>query len=81
MILFIYLFFENLKTTNNVAVFWTCSNIINVKKKKKDSIKNLDSNQIKFFINLEIIGEEDKKQKIIFIFFTCSDLAFLFFID
>ena len=26
-------------------------------------MKNLDCNQIKIFINLEIIGEEDKNQK------------------
>ena len=26
-------------------------------------MKNLDCNQIKFFINLEIIGEEDKNKK------------------
>ena len=30
-------------------------------------MKNLDCNQIKIFINLEIIGEEDKKKKIIYI--------------
>ena len=29
---------------------------------------NLDCNQIKIFINLEIIGEEDKNKKIISIF-------------
>ena len=34
-------------------------------------MKSLDCNQIKIFINLEIIGEEEikKKKKIIFIFF------------
>ena len=32
-------------------------------------MKSLDCNQIKIFINLEIIGEEDKYKKIIFIFF------------
>ena len=32
-------------------------------------MKNLDCNQIKIFIILEIIGEEDKKKKIISIFF------------
>ena len=31
-------------------------------------MNSLDSNQIKIFINLEIIGEEDKYRKIIFIF-------------
>ena len=29
----------------------------------------LNCNQIKIFINFEIIGEEDKNKKIIFIFF------------
>ena len=33
-------------------------------------MKSLDCNQIKIFINLEIIGEEDKfKKKVILIFF------------
>ena len=33
-------------------------------------MKSLDCNQIKIFINLEIIGEEEiRKKKIIFIFF------------
>ena len=33
-------------------------------------MKSLDWNQIKIFINLEIIGEEDKfKKKVILIFF------------
>ena len=31
-------------------------------------MKSLDCNQIKIFINLEIIGEEDKYKKIILIF-------------
>ena len=31
-------------------------------------MKSLDCNQIKIFINLEIIREEDKYKKIIFIF-------------
>ena len=31
-------------------------------------MKNLDCNQIKIFINLEIIGEDDKTKKIISIF-------------
>ena len=31
-------------------------------------MKSLDCNQIKIFINLEIIEEEDKNKKIIFIF-------------
>ena len=31
-------------------------------------MNSLDSNQINIFINLEIIGEEDKYRKIIFIF-------------
>ena len=35
-------------------------------------MKSLDCNQIKIFINLEIIGEEDKYKKIIFIFFLNS---------
>ena len=32
-------------------------------------MQNLDCNQIKIFINLEIIGEENKNKKIISIFF------------
>ena len=32
-------------------------------------MKSLDCNQIKIFINLEIIGEEEIKKKFIFIFF------------
>ena len=32
-------------------------------------MKSLDCNQIKIFINLEIIGEEDKYKKIIYIYF------------
>ena len=32
-------------------------------------MKNLDCNQIMIVINLEIIGEEDKNKKIIYIFF------------
>ena len=32
-------------------------------------MENLDCNQIKIFINLEIIGEEDKNKKTISIFF------------
>ena len=34
-------------------------------------MKNLDCNQIKIFINLEIIGEEDKnkKKKKLYLFF------------
>ena len=35
-------------------------------------MENLDCNQIKIFINLEIIGEEDKNKKIIYIFFFKS---------
>ena len=31
-------------------------------------MKSVDCNQIKIFINLEIIGEEDKYKKTIFIF-------------
>ena len=31
-------------------------------------MKSLDYNQIKIFINLEIIGEEDKYKKIIYFF-------------
>ena len=34
-------------------------------KKKKKKILELPLNQIKIFINLEIIGEEDKTKKII----------------
>ena len=37
------------------------SNTLHVK--NKDQMKNLDCNQIKIFINLEIIGEEDKYKK------------------
>ena len=32
-------------------------------------MKNLDCNQIMIVINLQIIGEEDKNKKIIYIFF------------
>ena len=32
-------------------------------------MKNLNCNQIKIFINLEIIGEEDKENIYIYIFF------------
>ena len=32
-------------------------------------MENLDCNQIKIFINLEIIGKEDKNKKTISIFF------------
>ena len=32
-------------------------------KDQVDQMKNLDCNQIKMFINLEIIGEEDKNKK------------------
>ena len=32
-------------------------------------MKNLDCNQIKIFIILEIIGEEDKKKNYIYFFF------------
>ena len=32
-------------------------------------MKNLDCNQIKIFINLEIIGEKDKKKKKLYKFF------------
>ena len=52
-------------------------------------MKNLDCNQIKIFIYLAIIGEEDKnktnlyvfflkskKKKIIFYFFMCSYIIF-----
>ena len=40
-------------------------------------MKNLDCNQIKFFINLEIIGEEDKnKKKIISIFLNLKKINF-----
>ena len=31
-------------------------------------MKSLDCNQIKLYINLEIIGEEDKYKKIIYIY-------------
>ena len=31
-------------------------------------MKSLDCNQIKIFINLEIIGEEDKYKKILYIY-------------
>ena len=32
-------------------------------------MKSLDCNQIKIFINLEIIGEEDKYKKKLYLFF------------
>ena len=32
-------------------------------------MKSLDCNQIKIFINLEIIGEEDKYKKNLYLFF------------
>ena len=32
-------------------------------------MESLDCNQIKIFINLEIIGEEDKYQKKLYIYF------------
>ena len=35
-------------------------------------MKSLDCNQIKIFINLEIIREEDKYKKIIFTFLNCK---------
>ena len=37
-------------------------------------MKNLDCNQIKVFINLEIIVEEDKDKKYISIFFKKKNL-------
>ena len=48
----------------------------------------MDDNQIKIFIILEIIGEEDKKKKIIYFFinlkkiaiFTCSNIIYLKYI-
>ena len=50
------------------------------KRKKKDQMKNLDCNQIKIIINLEIIGEEEnnkKKKKIISNFFLKNLKTFL----
>ena len=38
-------------------------------------MKSLDCNQIKIFINLEIIGEEDKYKKIIYIFFNSKKIS------
>ena len=51
-------------------------------------MKNLDCNQIKIFIILEIIGEEDKKKKLYLLFlnlkkiaiFTCSNIIYLIYI-
>ena len=51
-------------------------------------MKNLDCNQIKIFIILEIIGEEYKKKNYIFFFlnlkkiaiFTCSNIIYLIYI-
>ena len=52
-------------------------------------MKNLDCNQIKIFIILEIIGEEDKKKKLYLFFykskkkiaiFTCSNIIYLIYI-
>ena len=37
---------------------------------------NLDCNQIKFFIDLEIIGEEDKNKKNYIYFFKKSQIFF-----
>ena len=37
-------------------------------------MENLDCNQIKIFINLEIIGEEEKNQKYIYIFLIIKRL-------
>ena len=39
-------------------------------------MKNLNYNQIKIFINLEIIGEEDKDKKYIYLFFFKSNKIF-----
>ena len=38
-------------------------------------MKSLDYNQIKIFINLKIIGEEDKYKKIIYIFFNSKKIS------
>ena len=46
-------------------------------------MKNLDCNQIKIFINLAIIGEEDKNKTNLYVFFFKSKKKknfFLFFI-
>ena len=45
-------------------------------------MKNLDCNQIKIFINLAIIGEEDKNKTNLYVFFFKSKkkILFLFFI-
>ena len=40
-------------------------------------MKSLDCNQIKIFINLEIIGEEDKYKKIIFFFFNSKKISLI----
>ena len=46
-------------------------------------MKNLDCNQIKIFINLAIIGEEDKNKTNLYVFFFKSKkkkkIYFLFF--
>ena len=51
-------------------------------------MKNLDCNQIKIFIILEIIGEQDKKKNYIYFFlnlkkiaiFMCSNIIYLIYI-
>ena len=46
-------------------------------------MKNLDCNQIKIFINLAIIGEEDKNKTNLYVFFLNlkkKKILFLFFI-
>ena len=40
-------------------------------------MQNLDCNQIKIFINLEIIGKEDKNKKTISIFFIKKSMKYL----
>ena len=40
-------------------------------------MKDLDYNQIKIFINLEIMGEEDKNKKKIVSIFTYSNIIYL----
>ena len=37
-------------------------------------MKNLDCNQIKIFINLEIIGEEDRNKKYIYFFYNLKKI-------
>ena len=42
-------------------------------------MKNLDCNQIKIFINLAIIGEEDKNKTNLYVFFFKSKKKYFFY--